>query len=374
MKSLGQLVEPLSRLLGSACGPVGLELSAERCNLAQFNDVAGTPELRAVASLPYPVPREQLLADPKALKRFLRQALEQHGFKGRRVVSCLQASELRLFPTSVTVGPGRDEAAALAVNLRERLGAELDSVVVDYLPIRTDDSEPTRRDMLVATAPRERVLAYLESLEGAGLEVCALDAGPAALARLIAQVNRNDARAQHPHALALNFGRHRSHLSVVWGRRLVLDREIEFAEQTVLERISRALDVDESMARQLLLEKGLQPAAEATGADAEIAHTLAEVLRPDFAALVAEINKTLVYTASRNRGRGVDQIYLLGGVGRYPGVGELMQGQLAIPVEVLNPFRAFRSSLAAADLERIRPVAGIALACGLGLRGMHQDA
>jgi Tfp pilus assembly PilM family ATPase len=70
----------------------------------------------------------------------------------------------------------------------------------------------------------------------------------------------------------------------------------------------------------------------------------------------------------------VDQIYLLGSAGRYPGVDRLMQQLLSIPVEVLNPFRTFRSPIPAASLDRLMPIAGIALACGLGLRGLHHDA
>jgi type IV pilus assembly protein PilM len=363
-----------SRATPSAPGAIGLDLGSERLNLVQFGRDAAGCVVRAAASLPLPMPREQLLADPAALKTLLHQARTEHAFKGRRVVSCLHTSELRVFPVSVVVPQGQDESAALAAELRTRLGADVEQSVIDYLPIRGDDAEPTRRDALVAVAPRDRVLAYLAALERAGFDVAALDIGPAALARLIAQVNQLDTRAPYPNALAINFGRQRSYLSVIWGRRLVLDREIEFAEDALLARVARALGVDEGLAQRLLIDKGLQADPHGEGQDVEVARTLAEVLRPEFAALVAEVNKTLIYTASRSRGRGVDQVYLLGSVGRYPGADRLMHGLLSIPVEVLNPFRAFRSPLPAAELERLKPVAGIALACGLALRGFVADA
>lgn len=374
MSPLNSLKSALSRLAPVATGAIGLDLATDRLNLVQFRGEAGSPVVRAAASLLQTMPRAQLLADPVALKALLREAFDRHGFTGRRVVSCVHASELRIFPVTASVAAGQDEAAVLAADLRARLGAEIDSAVVDYLPIRSDDAEPTRRDALVAVAPRARVMAYLEALERAGLEVCALDIGPAALARLIAHVNQADARTQYPNTLAINFGRNRSHLSVIWGQRLILDREIEFAECALLSRVTRALGVDDDMAQRLLLDKGLHADPGRSGEDAEIARTLTEVLRPEFAALVAEVNKTLIYTASRSRGRGVDQIYLLGSAGRYPGVGRLMQELLAIPVEVLNPFRTFRSPMLAADLDQLKPIAGIALACGLGLRGLRADA
>ena len=374
MNPLKSLQGTLSRWAPAVVGAIGLDLSTERLNLVQFSGDASRPTVHAAASEPQPMPREQLLADPVALKRLLGQALDRHGFKGRRVVSCLHAAELRIFPVSYGAVAGRDDAAVLADDLRARLGAEIDSSVVDYLPIRSDEGEPTRREALVAVAPRERVLGYLGALERAGLEVCALDIGPAALARLVARVNEADAQAQHPNTLVINFGRRHSHLSVVWGRRLVLDREIEFAEQPLLERVTRALGVDDATAQRWLLDKGLHAEPGGAGEDAEIARTLVEVLRPDFTALVAEVNKTLIYTASRSRGRSVDRIYLLGSAGRYPGVDRLMQQMLSIPVEVLDPFRTFRSPLASAELDRLKPIAGIALACGLALRGATGDA
>lgn len=380
MSSLQRLRAGLARWRSagpaSPKGPaaIGLDLGAERLNLVQFGKDSSGPVLRAAASLPLPQAREALLSDPTALKALLRTAQAGRAFSGRRVVACLPAAELRVFPVSYTAVPGRDDDSVLATDLRARLGAELDHSVLDYLPIRTDNAEPNQRDALVALASRERVLAYVTALERAGLEVSAIDIGPAALARLIVGVNSADVRAAHPDALLINFGSSASHVSVVSGRRLLLDRPIEFAEQSLLARLTRALGVDEGMARRLLLDKGLHADPAQGGDDAEIARTLVEVLRPEFAALVAEVHKTLIYTASRNRGRGVDQIYLLGSVGRYPGADRLMQGLLSIPVEVLNPFRVFRSPLPAAELARLEPMAGIALACGLALRGWGGDA
>jgi hypothetical protein len=41
---------------------------------------------------------------------------------------------------------------------------------------------------------------------------------------------------------------------------------------------------------------------------------------------------------------------------------------------VLDPFERFRSLVSAAELGRLEPVAGIALACGLALRGVAAHA
>lgn len=349
---------------------MGLYLGEERLNLVQFESVADTLRLRAAASLAYPMARADLLAQPKPWRAWLRGALAEHHFAGRRVVTCLPADVVRLFPVHCTLAPGQSAETAITQALRERLQGEIASSVVDYLPIRNDDAATDRSDALAAVAPREAVMGHLRLMEAAGLDPVALEVGPGALARLVAHVNVADVRGEFPHVLVINFGRQSSHVSVVWGRRLVLDREIDFAEAALVQRVANVLELSPEMARRLLATKGLGGGdqAEPAGHDGELAQTLAEVLRPEIALLMAEINKTLVYTASRSRGRGIDQIYLLGSVAQYTGVDSLLQQQLKVPVQVLDPLRPFPGALSAAARAQLAPLAGMAVAAGLALR------
>ena len=368
MKSLQALLAPLVRQTGSTTGPIGIDLAQDRLNLAQFDGTPSGPSVRAAASLAYPCGRDELLASPPRLKALLRQALRPYGFKGSRVVSCLRPDEMRIL--LVNYPAAENDAQAITAELRQRLKGELATSVIDFMPIRNDDGDPNRRDALVVVAPRVNVIRHLELLDSVGLEASSLDVGPAALARLISFVNALDVREKHPNVLLINFGHVTSHVSVVWGRRLILDRAIEFGERSLLDRLARVLGIAEDLATRMLEDTGFAEEA-AAGDEGELARTMAEVLRPEFAALVGEINKTLVYTASRSRGRSIDRIYLLGSVGRYSGVDRVMQQLLELPVEVLDPFRAFRSTLRETDQARLRPIAGLALACGLSLRGMR---
>ncbi len=223
------------------------------------------------------------------------------------------------------VPAGGDDAAAIAVELRERLKGELATSVIDFIPIRHGGGESgSARGAGRRRTARQRGAPPRSCSKRAGLDAVSLDVGPAALARLVSFVNAADDREPHPNVLLINFGSVRSHLSVVWGRRLILDRAIEIGERSLLERLTRD-------ARRHRRDRGADARGQTDSANpairrpsgdaAELARTLAEVLRPDFSALVGEINKTLVYTASQSRGRGIDRIYLLGSVGRYRGIG-----------------------------------------------------
>ena len=176
------------------------------------------------------------------------------------------------------------------------------------------------------------------------------------------------ATSAFPNLLLINFGSRSSYLTVVWGRRLVLDRPVEFAEQRLLARLKNILDIAEPEGMRLLLERGLDTSSERNDAN-EISHTLAEVLRPEFAALKAEVNKTLIYTASRTHGRSVDTIYVVGSVACYPGIEHLLREQFPVPLKILDPCSIFKHHLNDSELSWLRR-SGVAAAAGLALRGV----
>ncbi|MDO8208475.1 MAG: pilus assembly protein PilM [Gallionella sp.] len=347
---------------------IGMDMGPDRLNLVQMELVAGRPAIRAIASLPYPCPREELELHPQKLKSLLKQAYAMQPFKGRRVVSCLPASQIKII--TLTYKEGQPDAVAIVAELRERLQGELDNLVVDFMILREQEANPGHRDALVAMAPRNKVLAYLDLLTGAGLEVEALDVGPAALARLVSQEGalHTPEFPLQPNALLINFGADSSHLTVIWGRRLMLDRAVEFCENKVFSRLKQLLDMPQDLAVRLLYEKK----SALNGPDGA-SRMLGEVLRPEIAMLLQEVNKTLVYMASRTHGKSVDVIYLAGRLALYPDVLNAFRDQMKIPVRMLNPVELFASERSRLNDKGLGEITGIALSAGLALRGVPEN-
>jgi type IV pilus assembly protein PilM len=378
-----------------------LHIGLERVNLMQLQPGTPRPVVRAAASISHGTSRDELIADPARLKALFKRAFAEQPFRGKRVVTCLPNDQIKILLLSYTMSEGTPEADAVIRELRERVDEELDGMVVDYIPVRQE--HPSRpREAIVAMAARDKVTAYLDALTHAGLEVASLDIAPAALARLLSWIGSEDVAA-HPNLLLINFGARSSYLTVVWGRRLMLDRPIEFAEQRLLARLKNILDMPEAAAKRLLLERGFGTSAahdanevtnmlkdvlrpefvalkhevnqtllQETGAErgSEISDTLKEVLRPEFATLKAEVDNTLVYAASRAHGRTVDRIYVVGSIARYPGIEHLLREQFSLPLEILDPFSIFSHRLSEKELSWLWPRSGVAAATGLALRGV----
>ena len=351
---------------GAGAAPIGVDFAAQRLNMLQTVPASGGLAVRAALSLPYPVERAQLLADPRRLKSFVREALASAPFAGRRVVSVLAPSEVRILPLTVHVAGGQSEPQAVAKAVREQLGAAAAASVVDYYQVRSVEAAGPEKQVLAAVAASANVLAYLETLRGAGLEPVALDIGPAAIARLLAAMQEDFDQS----VLLINFGASKSYLTVIWGRRLMLDREIDFGEMQLVDRLSRALGLSAEVALALLREHGIGTPAGAPhqgGAAPDIGRTVREILYQEFAALAEELVRTQVYVASRTRGSAISRVYLNGSVARYRHIQERVEELVHLPVELLDPLKAFQGAALSSPVGS--DTHGIALATGLALRG-----
>jgi type IV pilus assembly protein PilM len=356
---------------GAPALPIGVDFAAESLHMVQLDPAAGGATVRAAVSLPYPTERSRLLADPRLLRSFVRNALAAAPFSGRRMVGVLAPGDVRILPLTVQVPAGQNEQQAVARAVREQLGAAAGESVVDYIQVRGADTG-SEKQVLAAVAPQAGVVSYLEALRGAGLDPVALDIGPAAIARLLAAMHREDYGQS---VLLINFGSARSYLTVIWGRRLMLDREIEFGEAALVAKVASTLGLDSGTALMLLRQHGTgAPAGHQTGHDIghEISHdmgrTIREILHPEFAALAEELVRTQVYVASRTRGSTVSRVYLNGSVARYAHIPQRIAQLAQLPVEVLDPLAAFPASKAGAGGAQLH---GIALAAGLALRGVE---
>jgi Tfp pilus assembly PilM family ATPase len=224
---------------------------------------------------------------------------------------------------------------------------------------------------VVAVAAREDVTAFLDLLGHAGLRVRALDIAGMALKRVVPWVG-NASGPDVQSALLIHVGAATTQLMVVWGRRLMLDRSIEFSEQRLVARVARLLELPEHAAKRLLAEDG----ARATqGPQAgEIDAALREIVGSELLLLRTEATKTLHYAASKTRGDGVEKILLVGEIARLPGIAQFLSTGLSKPVEVLDPLSRFPHRLTRERAAELSAHCGVSVAIGLALRGLPGPA
>jgi type IV pilus assembly protein PilM len=345
---------------------IGLFLGRDSVNLVQMEETDKYLRVRALAAIPMPNARVECIQHPQRLRDTIRRAKASHPFAGSKVVSSLSAQVVKISMMDYKRLRGQSDEQCLVAELRERMGADLDEMVVDFINLRQNESETEVGEALVAMAPKRDVVAYLEALTAAGLNVQSLDVGPNALARVVRHSGAQNWSdfPKLPNALVMNVGEHSSFLSVIWGRRLILDRPIQFSESRLVARLVAVLGMTDDLARHLLhhLEGP-------SGDILDTKHAVLEVLHPEIQSLQQEINKTLVYMASKTRGKSVDVIHLVGSATRYPSLLAGLEKALQVPIMPVNPIGMFavRAADSMAD-PTLGMKSGIVMATGLALR------
>ena len=366
-----RLLSSLNSLLGGGrhggrTGAIGLTFSSESLQLLQMEDKGSGPLIRSAVSLPYPCPRDELLADPAHLRDFIRRARRAGGFVGNKVITCLMPQDVRHIPFQYRQPEKSTASDTLLKELQSRVQEPLNSLVVDVMHIRTQSNDAAEKSVIAVVASRERTIGHLELLRMAGLDVLVLDSGPAALVRLISDTHYGNPTG-NSNGLILNFGKNSTYLNALWGRRLMLNRELEFGENLLLRKICTRLKCDAETAAKLLYS-----APGKSGAAEDIGYAIREILHQELLNLTREIGQSLTYVASLTRGDTAKIIYMMGGLSTYPRIKEVIEEQIQVPVVIYDPSQHFPHRPGIFPLANGNPHL-LATATGLALRGLYAD-
>ena len=356
-------------------GLIGVDFSIDNINLVQLGImIDGKVGLRSCCSMKYINSREELLSSPKNLRPILRQAIKEHGFKGKSIVSSMPSSDVRIYSINYTKSKDSDEGESVLQALKSRIDEDLSQYVIDYLPVRSDDKYGEQL-ALVALVKRDLVISYLELLRNSGLHVEALEIRPAAINRLVYSIYQNQ---DYQNVLVVNFGSDKSYLTVTSGRRLLFDHQITFGVNTLVDKMSNVLEMSHGATFELLHKHGFKMADSSDSfqsnyIDEDVTKTLLDIAKPIFSELIEEINRILIFAASENHGESITNIFLLGSLAHVKGIDGYLDKQLNISVQSLSdPLDAFRQSFSNNIFEEAC-TPDMAIATGLALKGLIED-
>ena len=153
----------------------------------------------------------------------------------------------------------------------------------------------------------------------------------------------------------------------------------QFGETLILNAVATSLDLATSVASDLILANGLDPAQSRNDSggssfDTNIAATLVEIVRPEFMKLSRELDRAFRFADSESHGNSPKKIIVVGGITQWRGATTLLESLTKTPVECLSrhhmPFAGKAGD--AADISD-EQAAEMSTVVGLALRGMLDD-
>ena len=358
-------------------GPIGIDFSLETLHLVQLQQTRGkNPEVLARASLDFGCSRSEILENPLQFQALLKRALAADRFSGRKCIIAVPSGMFRTMSINYRAGSGKEqEDAAIIKVMQNRVDGDLSEYVLDYLPVN-NRAKGDERLALVAVSEQKPIIAFLELARKAGLNVLALEIGPAAVTRLVSALSM---QKDGGNVLVINSGRRASFMTLVSDNELLFDQEVAFGEDVLIQQVVDTLDVSHEMAKDLVLRTGVHSnvsggAIDLTAEEFGLTETMSEILKPQFLKLVDEIKRVCLYAAAETRGGSVTHVYLLGSIARWPGSDEMLSTLTGTEVQKIpDPLLMFPPTSKKTAARRSAAVAPeIVVATGAALRGLAQ--
>lgn len=326
---------------------VGLDIDTAEIRGVELSGSAQAPKLVACGRVPLPGESvyEGMIADPGLVEEALGHLWSDAGFTCRDVLlGVSNQGVLVRFATFPKVAPNKVDKL-IRFQAQEHIPFPLDSVVLDYMIVgETAGESGDSLEVLLVAAKRDMLNIFLEVLSGAHLRVKDVDVTSLALQRVLPAATVKGAVA------LVNISNELSNLLVVE------DNKTRFAR---------------------ILPTGLQSAADFFNCSLnEVVST--GMKRPDWpddavsewsASLAGDINSSLSYYQTQQKGAAVEKLFLCGRGSRIEGLARKLKDNLGLPVAIIQPL----DGIAAVDKKPgiSRVAADFAISVALARRGLE---
>lgn len=340
--------------LGKHNDVIGLDIGTTAIRVVQ---VTPGPKPGLVAFAQIPVPAGLLMSDSKAdyerLSRLVVQLLKDQRISAKQVVTGLPSS--KVFASVITT-PKLD-AAQLAKAIRYQAG-EYIPMAVDQVKLDWSVLGPTAdgnsQEVLLIAAPNSVVNKYLDIIEGAGLELVALEANAIASSRSLVSSTPNLA------VVVLDIGSFDTDLTILYNDLPRLLRSVPVGDTVLVKSVAQALGLGDEQAKQFSYKFGM--------AQTKLEGQVAKAMKPGVDSLVNEIQKSIKFFTSRYPDVKLEKLVIAGDAVALPELPTYLANGTGLPVEIGNPWA--KVGYPAAWQDNLSKIAyQFAVAAGLAERG-----
>jgi type IV pilus assembly protein PilM len=326
----------------------------------------------------------------------IKQMLKDGNFRGKKVISCLPGDRLKI--TSLRLAGTESERIeqALRKEVTQRFGLDPDKDAVSYVLVGdVRQGDEIKSELILFAADNESIKDHINLLEEAGLRPVAIDLVPSALFRSFERsMQRQEDRERT--VVFVDVGSRLT--TVVFGR----GRQISFVKQIAIggsnfnQEVATKLGVGINEAEMLRgklrmdratnAEKAFWSSSQGSAGDESLAdvpplanldvstrQVMVDAISVVAEQLAREIALCFRYYTVTFRGKRVERAVFSGGEAYENILINILKRQLAVEIEVAQPFRGFDLTNLNFGNDRRGLLCEWAIAVGLGLKGWNRD-
>jgi len=336
---------------------VGLDIGSGFLKLVAIDHSKGEPQLSGVSVTPVLADAivEGEIMDPGIVSDTIQGLFKTAGIKQKKVVVAVGGRDVIIKKIQVDRMKESEAYDVVRWEAQQHVPFDIEAVELDF-QILDPDGEGLQMDVLLVAAKRDLVEDKVQLLSQAGLEAEVVDVDAFAL--------HNAFGVNHPEAMRglaalLNVGHELTNVNVLDEGIPLLTRDLTVGTRKIREDLQRERGVSAEDADAML--KGFERSPDldpyVKGRGEEIA-------------VGVERASAFLQSASREAG-SIERVYCCGGGARVPGLTDILQQRLNMPVEVANPIQRLSVKDGVFDTLNLDDVAPLLmLATGLALRSV----
>ena len=231
---------------------------------------------------------------------------------------------------------------------------DINDVNIDFQILGSDAENPDVMDVILVAAKKDIINDYVSVIMEAGLNPVIVDVDAFSLENMLA-INYDLEKGESV-AIA-NVGASITSINILKNNVSAFTRDIFKGGNQVTEEIQRQLHIDFEEAEKIKVGSKMEGISQPV---------IQKVLKEASESLAIEIGNSLDFFQSASTYEKIGKLYLSGGGSKVKDFDILLQQQIGIPVEMINPFKKIEFSEKHFDLEYMREI-GPAMAVGVGL-------
>jgi type IV pilus assembly protein PilM len=335
---------------------IGLDIGCSSIKLVELKEDKKGYKLQnlAISPLPSEAIVDGALMDSVTIIDTIRDLIGNSKTKTKDVVTSVSGHSVIVKKISLPFMTEAELEESIQWEAERYIPFDINDVNIDFQIYGSTAENPEVMDVVLVAAKKDVINDYVSIIMESGLNPVIIDIDSFALENMLA-INYEMAK-EETIAIA-NVGASITNINIIRNNISAFTRDIFKGGNQITEEIQRQMHMDYEEAEKIK-----------TGAKVDITSQpiIQNVLKTSSESLAVEIGNSLDFFQSTTTYEKISKLYLSGGGSKIKDFDIVLQQQIGIPVEIVNPFKQIEYSGKNFDLEYLREI-GPVMAVGVGL-------
>ena len=335
---------------------IGLDIGCSSIKLVELREDKNGYKLQNLAISPLPPEAivDGALMDSVTIIDTIRDAIAASKTKTKDAVTSVSGHSVIVKKISLPLMTEAELEESIQWEAERYIPFDVNDVNIDFQIFGSAPENPEVMDVVLVAAKKDIINDYVSVLMESGLNPVIIDTDSFALENMLAisyEIGKGETVA------IANVGASVTNINIIRNNISAFTRDVFKGGNQITEEIQRQLHVDHEEAENIKV---------GTKVDLTSQTIIQNVLKTASESLANEIGNSIEFFQSTTTYEKIAKLYLSGGGSKIKGFDIILQQQVGIPVEVVNPFKKIDYSGRNFDMEYLREIGPI-MAVGVGL-------